>query len=59
MSLVGLLVAVLLVAVICWVLGMIPMEPRIRTILQIVVAVVFLLWVLAALGGWGPTIRVS
>lgn len=59
MSLVGLLVAVLLVAVICWVLGMVPMEPRIRTILQIVIVVVFLLWVLASLGGWGPTIRVS
>lgn len=51
--------AVLLVAVICWVLGMVPMEPRIRTILQIVIVVVFLLWVLASLGGWGPTIRVS
>jgi hypothetical protein len=59
MSLVGLLVAVLLVAVICWVLSLVPLEPRIRTILQVVIVVVFLLWVLAALGGWGPTIRVG
>lgn len=37
-----------------WVLGQIPLEPPIRTIILVVVALIFVVWLLRIAGIWVP-----
>ena len=52
MTLIGLIVALVLLGVVLWAVNsFIPMDPKIKTILNVVVIVVLLLWLLQAFGG--------
>jgi hypothetical protein len=60
MSLVGLLVAILIIGLILWVISLLPLAPPIQRILQIVVVVFVLLWLISVFfGGVGPVLRVD
>jgi hypothetical protein len=59
MSLVGILVAVLLAACICWVVTLIPASPRAKQILQMAVVVIVIVWLVYAVFGGGPVVRVG
>ena len=59
MSLVGLLVALLVVVLICYVLTLLPVDGKIVRILQIVVLIIFIAWALGGVFGAGPVIRVD
>ena len=49
----------LVVVLICYVLTMLPVDAKIVRVLQIVVLIVFVVWVLGAVLGGGPVIRVG
>lgn len=54
MSLISLIIAIVVVGLLLWVINsFIPMEDRIKKILNVVVIVVLVLWLLKALGVWG------
>jgi uncharacterized membrane protein len=60
--LVTILIAVVLLAVIYYVMTtFIPLEPRLRQLVLVIVGVIFLIWILLALTGsgvvWHPRIR--
>lgn len=60
MSLIGLLVTLILVGVILWLVNtLIPMDGKIKTVLNVVVLLFVLLWLLSAFGllTGGPVIR--
>lgn len=60
MSLVSLIVIIVLVGFLLWLIEtFIPMNAKVKLLLQVVVVIVLLLWVLQALGvlSAGPTIR--
>jgi hypothetical protein len=59
MSLVGLLVALLVVVLVVWALGRAPIPPDIARALQIVLVLLFVLWVVVSVFGGGPVIRVG
>jgi uncharacterized BrkB/YihY/UPF0761 family membrane protein len=64
MSLVTLIVVVVIVGVVMWLINAyVPMEPRIKSLLNIAVLVVLVLWILSALFGFNlqsfPDIRVG
>lgn len=51
MSLIGLIITLIVVGVLLWALNnLVPMYPKIRTIINVVVVLVVLLWVLSAFG---------
>ena len=51
MSLVGLLLVIVVVGVLLWVINkFIPMDPKIRSILNAVVVIVLIVWLLQAFG---------
>lgn len=51
MSILALIIAIVVVGLILWVINsFIPMEPRIKQILNIVVIVLLVIWILKALG---------
>ncbi len=61
MSLVTLILVLALVGFLVWAIQtFIPMDPKIKTLLSVVVVIVLLLWVLQSIGllTGGPTIRV-
>jgi hypothetical protein len=53
---ISLLIYIVVLALVCyivfWILGQIPMPPPLRTVIVVVVALVFLLWILRHLGIW-------
>lgn len=57
-ALLSLLVALLIVGVILWAVGQIPMDPTIAKVIRVVVIVVVLIWLIyflaGLLGGVGP-----
>jgi hypothetical protein len=54
MSLIGLVLTLVVVGVLLWLLNnYIPMDPKIRTIINIVVVVVVIIWLLQAFGVLG------
>lgn len=55
MSIVGIIVAIVVVGLLLWAAGQIPMDPTVRRILQVVVVVVLVLWILQAFGLLGGT----
>ena len=51
MSLIGLVITLVVVGVLLWLLNnYVPMDPKIKTILNVVVVIVVVLWLLQALG---------
>jgi hypothetical protein len=50
MSLIGILVVIVIVGVLLWGAGQLPMDPTVRRILQVVVILVLVLWLLQAFG---------
>jgi len=60
MSLITLIVVLVVVGFLLWAIQtFIPMDPKIKMLLQVVVVIIMLLWVLQALGLFvgGPVIR--
>lgn len=54
MSLISVIVAIVVVGLLLWAINsFIPMEDRIKKILNIVVIIVLVLWLLQAFGVWG------
>lgn len=54
MSLIGLVLTLVVVGVLLWLLNnYVPMDPKIRTIINIVVVVVVVIWLLQAFGVLG------
>ena len=58
MSLIGILVAIIVVGLLLWAAEPVPMSPPVRRILQVVVVVVLVLWLLQAFGLLDAGIRV-
>ena len=58
MSLIGILVAIIVVGLLLWAAEQVPMSPPVRRILQVVVVVVLVLWLLQAFGLLDAGIRV-
>ena len=53
MSLLSIIVALIAVGILLWVVNtLIPLDPKIRQILNIVVVLVVILWLLRAFGVW-------
>jgi hypothetical protein len=53
MSLLALIVAIVIVGVVLWLINAyIPMDAKIKMILNIVVVIVLVIWLLRALGVW-------
>lgn len=59
MSLLGILVVVLVAALICWAITLVPASPRVLQILQLLVVVIVIVYVVSAVFGGGPVIRVG
>lgn len=58
MTLFELIIAIVVVGVVLWLINaFIPMEPRIKQLLNIVVIIVLILWLLTALGVLGSLNR--
>lgn len=57
MSLIGLLIFVLIVGVIIWAIGLIPLPTPFRQIAYVIVAIIVLIYLLDALGFVGPSLR--
>lgn len=51
MTLIGLIVALIVVGLVLWLVNTLPIDSRIKTIILVVTCIVVLLWVLQALGG--------
>jgi len=61
MTLVSLVITLIVVGVLLWLVNAyIPMDPKIKQILNIVIVIAVVLWLLSAFGVWGEinTIRV-
>jgi hypothetical protein len=55
MTLLGLIIALVIIGVILWLINsLIPMDPKVKTILNVVVIIVLLLWLLSVFGIVGP-----
>jgi uncharacterized membrane protein len=55
--LISLLVFLILFAIISYVLtAFIPMDPRLRQLVMLVLGLIFLIWILLAVSGYAPTI---
>lgn len=51
MSLIGLLIALIIIAVIVWIISIMPLPHPWKTILMIAVALIFIIYLLQGLGG--------
>lgn len=59
MSIIGLLIILIIVGVALYLVNsVIPMDPKIKTILNVVVVIVVLLWLLDVFVGLGPVFNV-
>jgi hypothetical protein len=58
MSLVGLIVALVIIGVVLYLVNLLPMDATVKKILSVVVLLVVILWLLQAFGLWttGPFI---
>ena len=55
MSLIGLILTLVVVGVLLWLLNnYVPMDPKIKTIVNVVVVIVVVIWLLQAFGLLGP-----
>lgn len=54
--LVTLLIGLVVLAIAIWAVGMIPMDPQARKIVQVALGLVVLLWLVATLAGYAPVI---
>lgn len=60
MDLMSLILVLVVIGVVLWAINQfIPMEPRIKQILNIVVAIAVVLYVLSLFAGWMPHIKVG
>lgn len=51
MTLLGLILSLVIVGVVLWLINQfVPMDPKVKTILNVVVIIVLILWLLSALG---------
>ncbi len=50
MSLISLVIVLIVVGVLLWLVTLIPMDPKIRMIIQVVVVIAVVLWLLTAFG---------
>jgi len=51
--LISLIVGLVVVGLVLWVLGQIPIDPAIQRIIRVVIIVCVVLWLLSVLLGWG------
>jgi hypothetical protein len=57
MSIVGLIITIAIVGVILWAVNtLLPMDPKIKQVLNVIVIVVLLIWLLQLFVGIGPTV---
>ncbi len=55
MSLIGLVITLIVIGVLLWLVNTyIPMDPKIKQVLNVVVIVVVVLWLLSVFIGFGP-----
>jgi hypothetical protein len=54
----SLLVTLLIVAIVLWIVSMIPMDAKAKQIVQVAVAVILLLWLVLVLLGYAPRLDV-
>jgi low temperature requirement protein LtrA len=60
MDLITLVVTLVIVGVVLWAINtLIPMDPKIKTILNVVVIIVVLLWLLSLFTGYFPNPRIG
>lgn len=59
MSLVSLLVIVLIIALLLWIVHLVPMDAKAKQIVSIALAVVLILWLILALVGVAPRLDVD
>ena len=53
MSLISIVLALIVVGILLWLIGMIPMDATIHTIIRVVVIIAVVLWLLRAFGLMG------
>lgn len=60
MTLIGLLVAVLIIGLIYWLITLIPLPDPFKTIVLVIFIIIVILWLLSSFGvlGAGPILRV-
>jgi hypothetical protein len=58
-TLISLLILVLIGALIWYVIGLLPIAPKLKQIIQIIVGVIFILYLLGMLGGAVPALRLN
>ena len=60
MSLLSVLIAIVVVGVVLWAVNTyVPLDPKIRRILNIVIVLVLVIWLLKAFGVWGAIAGVT
>ncbi len=53
MSILSLLLALVLIGIVLWLINnILPMDPKIKTIINVLVVIVVIIWLLKALGAW-------
>jgi len=55
--LISLLILVIIGGLIWYIIGIIPMTPQIRTVVQVIVGLIFILYLLGMLTGQVPSLR--
>lgn len=50
MSIVSILIAIVIIALVWWVLDMIPLPPRIKQIITVLLVIILILWLLQFVG---------
>ncbi len=49
---ISLLVMILVVALVVYLVGLIPIDPKLKQAVYVVLAVILLIWLLSMVGGW-------
>jgi len=57
MSLIALVLVLVVIGVVLYLLESLPMDPTIKIVIRVVVIIAVCLWLLSALSGVGPVIR--
>lgn len=58
-SLVGILLTLIVVGLVLYLVNVLPIDARIKTVAYVVVVLFLIIWLLQALVGVGPTIRLG
>lgn len=51
--LITLLVGLIVIGLLYWVIGMIPLPPPVRTVAYVILVIIAIVWLLRLLGVWG------